>query len=444
MGKLKNKLTVIGAGLAGCEAVWQAARRGIDVTLYEMKPKKYSPAHKIDGFSELVCSNSLGTTADNHASGILKKEMTGAGSLIMEAAYETRVPAGGSLAVDRNLFSEYITNKIDSLKNVTVIKEEVASLDDIDRLTIVATGPLTSESLSESIKLKVDAEYLYFYDAIAPIVAAESIDSEKTYFASRYDKGDPDYLNCPFSEEEYKYFIAELLKGDTVKLHEFEREINYEACMPVETLASKGEDTLRFGAMKPVGLYDKKHDRMPYAVVQLRKEDINGDYYNLVGFQTKLKYNEQKRIFSMIPGLENADFVRCGSLHRNTFINAPMLLDEHLRLKSDPAVMFAGQITGVEGYLESTAMGLFAGIAATCILRGESMPLPKETTAIGALLHFLKGGGLSEKKRFQPSGVNFGIFPELDKKYKKKVRKEMYALRAAEDFTVWREAVLKL
>jgi len=437
MQSKNNSLSIIGAGLAGSEACYQAARRGVDVTLYEMKPVKYSPAHKIEGFSELVCSNSLGTTAENHAAGILKAEMAGADSLIIEAAFKTRVPAGGSLSVDRQLFSDYITEKLTSLDNVTIVRDEVTSLDDIDGMKIVATGPLTSDALSESIKQKIDAEYLYFYDAIAPIIAAESIDEEKTYFASRYDKGDPDYLNCPFTEDEYKTFIAELLKGDTVKLREFEKEVNYDACMPVETLASKGEDTLRFGAMKPVGLYDKKHDCMPYAVLQLRKEDINGDYYNMVGFQTKLKYQEQKRIFSMIPGLENADFVRCGSLHRNTFINAPKLLDSYLRLKSDPTVMFAGQITGVEGYLESTAMGLITGIAAKYIMSGEEMPLPKETTSMGALLNYLK----SDAKHFQPSGVNFGIYPPLLKKYRKKERKEAYARRAHEDFASFSAAI---
>jgi methylenetetrahydrofolate--tRNA-(uracil-5-)-methyltransferase len=430
---MKNSVTIIGAGLAGAEACWQAAKRGVDVTLYEMKPKKFSPAHKADGFAELVCSNSLGTTQETHASGILKSEMKGAGSLIIDAAFNCRVPAGGSLAVDRELFSNYITKKIADLPNVTIVREEVTDIDDIAGLKIIATGPLTSDALSESIKRKVDAEYLYFYDAIAPIVAADSINYEKTYFASRYDKGDPDFLNCPFTEAEYKAFYKELINGDKVKLKEFEKEVNYEACMPIETLAETGENTLCFGPMKPVGLYDKKHDTMPYAVVQLRKEDVNGEYYNLVGFQTKLKYGEQKRIFKMVPGLENAEFARYGSLHRNTFINAPKLLDSYLRLNSDESVMFAGQITGVEGYLESTAMGLITGIAASKILRGEDMPLPPPTTAIGALLQHLK----TESKNFQPSGVNFGLFPPLDKKYKKKVRKEMYAKRAAEAISGW-------
>ncbi len=287
---MKNSITIIGAGLAGAEACWQAARRGVGVTLYEMKPKRFSKAHEYSGFGELVCSNSLGAISITNASGVLKDELTAAGSLIMEAAAHCKVPAGGALAVDRKLFSDYITEKISALNNVTVINEEVTDLAAVTGTRIVATGPLTSAALSDSIQKKIGEEYLYFYDAIAPIVSAESIDLKKAYFASRYDKGDPDYLNCPFDEDEYDDFIRELLSGEQVKLREFEREINYDACMPVETLASKGVDTLRFGAMKPVGLFDKRRGRMPYAVVQLRKEDLNGDYYNLVGFQTKLKY----------------------------------------------------------------------------------------------------------------------------------------------------------
>jgi methylenetetrahydrofolate--tRNA-(uracil-5-)-methyltransferase len=431
---MKNSISIIGAGLAGAEACWQAASRGVKVTLYEMKPKRFSPAHKIEGFGELVCSNSLGAVSLSNASGILKEELKTAGSLIMDAAMDSRVPAGGSLAVDRNLFSKYITDKINSLGNVTVVKEEIADLDAIAGIKIVATGPLTSQALSDNIKKKINEEYLYFYDAIAPIVSAESIDYDKTYFATRYDKGDPDFLNCPFDEDEYKNFITALLAGGQVKIKEFEREINYDACMPIETLASKGEDTLRFGPMKPVGLIDKRTGRMPYAVLQLRKEDAGGDYYNLVGFQTKLKYGEQKRIFSMVPGLENAEFVRFGSLHRNTFINSPKLLDDNLRLKTDDNIIFAGQITGVEGYLESTAMGLFTGIAAPHILKGEgALPRPPPTTALGALLQHLK----SERKNFQPSGINFGIFPPLEKRYSKKIRKEMYAKRAIADFKKW-------
>jgi methylenetetrahydrofolate--tRNA-(uracil-5-)-methyltransferase len=434
---MKNNLSIIGAGLAGTEACWQAAARGIKVTLYEMKPKKFSSAHKSEAFGELVCSNSLKAVSLSNASGVLKEELKYADSLIMDAAYRSRVPAGGSLAVDREIFSKYITDKISSLDNVKIVREEVVSLDDIDGLKIVATGPLTSETLSEDIIKKIDAECLYFYDAIAPIVSADSIDYDKTYFASRYDKGDPDFLNCPLTQDEYKNFVKELLAGDKVKLREFEKEINYDACMPIETLAETGENTLCFGAMKPVGLYDKKRDQMPYAVVQLRKEDINGDYYNLVGFQTKLKYKEQKRIFSMIPGLENAEFVRYGSLHRNTFINSPKLLDEYLRLKSDKNIIFSGQITGVEGYLESTAMGLLTGIAASFLLNGKDTPLPPPTTALGALLQHLK----TESKKFQPSGINFGLFPPLKKKYNKKIKREMYAKRALEDIKVWKESV---
>ncbi len=430
---MKNNISIIGAGLAGAEACWQAASRGLSVTLYEMKPERFSPAHKMEGFGELVCSNSLGSTADANAPGILKKELTAANSLIMEAARECRVPAGGSLAVDRELFSTYITKKISSLENVKIIREEVSDIDAIEGLKIIATGPLTSEALSESIRQKIGGEYLYFYDAIAPIIAADSIDLDKAYFASRYDKGDPDFLNCPFDEAEYKHFIKELLAGDTVKLREFEKEINYDACMPIETLAEKGEDTPRFGPLKPVGLFDARNDRLPYAVLQLRKEDKEGTYYNLVGCQTKLKYPEQKRIFSMIPGLGNAEFIRYGSLHRNTFINAPKLLDEQMRLNSDANVMFSGQVTGVEGYLESTAMGLITGIAASYIMRGEQLPLPPATTAIGALLAHLS----SETKNFQPSGVNFGLFKPHEKHYKKKIRREMYAKRAAEEFNKW-------
>lgn len=431
---MSNKLTVIGGGLAGAEACFQAASRGIAVTLYEMRPEKFTPAHTSAHLAELVCSNSLGAISTENASGVLKNELKTMGSLIMEAAEKFRVPAGGALAVDRNLFAQYITDRLTMLENVTIKRGEVTDLDSIDGLKIVATGPLTSNALSENIKKKIGDEYLYFYDAIAPIVSAESIDTEKTYFASRYDKGEPDYLNCPFDEDEYKNFLKELLAGEKVKLKEFEREVNYDACMPVETLAESGCDTLRFGPMKPVGLFDYKRDRMPYAVVQLRREDINGDYYNLVGFQTKLKYGEQKRIFSMIPGLANAEFVRYGSLHRNTFINAPKLLDEQLRLKSDTSVMFSGQITGVEGYLESTAMGLYTGIVASNILCGKSsMDGPPASTAIGALLEHLR----SDRKHFQPSGINFGLFLPLEKKYSKKLRKEMYGIRGAEDFKKW-------
>lgn len=429
---MNKHLTVIGAGLAGCEAAWQAANRGVKVTLYEMKPNKFSPAHHKSDFAELVCSNSLRADGLSNAVGLLKEEMRQLGSLIMEAADATKVPAGGALAVDRDGFAKYVTDKIRSHENITVIEEELSKIPE-EGTVIIATGPLTSEPMQESIAELIGSDYLHFYDAAAPIVTLESIDLTRAYYASRYGKGDgTDYINCPMNKEEYTAFYNELVSAETAELKEWDKKINvFEGCMPVEIMASRGFDTLRFGPMKPVGLPNPHEDnKLPYAVLQLRRDNFEGTLYNLVGFQTHLKFPEQKRVFGMIPGLENADFVRYGVMHRNTFLNSPDLLDNCYRLKKDSRIFFAGQMTGVEGYVESASSGLLCGLNAARILNGEE-PIDFTTkTAIGALSNYVS---LGSNTAFQPMNVNFGIIDSLDERIRdKKERYERISRRALE------------
>jgi len=434
---MTNNITIIGGGLAGCEAAWQAASRGIAVSLYEMKPEKFSPAHELAGLAELVCSNSLRGDSLDNAVGLLKEELRRVDSLFMEAAEATRVPAGGALAVDRLKFSEYITAKISSHPLITVSRKEITAVPP-DGIVIIASGPLTSDPLAESIGM-IAGSYLYFYDAIAPIVTTESIDKSIVYAASRYGKGDgDDYLNCPFNEAEYTAFIEAILAAEKVPAREFEKVIHFEGCMPIEELASRGVDTLRFGAMKPVGLDNPATGREPYAVVQLRKENLAGTLHNLVGFQTKMTWPEQKRIFRMIPGLQHAEFARLGSMHRNTFINSPALLQSTLQLQSDPRIFFAGQITGVEGYVESAGSGFIAGLNAARVANGMAIIAPPPESALGALVQHVTN---ADVKHFQPMNVNYGLFPAIAGKIKKKEKRGMLAERALAEIDRWKEEV---
>jgi methylenetetrahydrofolate--tRNA-(uracil-5-)-methyltransferase len=429
-------ISIIGGGLAGCEAAWQTANRGIPVTLFEMKPHRFSEAHALPSLAELVCSNSLRGAGLENAVGLLKEEMRRLGTLFMTAADETRVPAGGALAVDRELFSRFITEKIESHPLITLVREEITEIPE-QGIVILASGPLTSDPLARAISA-LTGPYLYFYDAIAPIVTAASIDMSTVFRASRYGKGDgDDYLNCPMSKEEYNAFIAELLAGDKVATRDFEKLIHFEGCMPVEEMASRGPDTLRFGPLKPVGLVDPRTGKEPYAVVQLRMENREATLYNLVGFQTKLTYPEQKRIFRMIPGLEQAEFVRLGSMHRNTFINAPQILADTLQMKTEPRILFAGQITGVEGYVESAATGFLAGITASLLIQhgpDAAIPVPPATTAHGALIRHITE---ADPHHFQPMNINFGLFPAITGRMKKAERRSRLAERALHDLDTW-------
>ncbi len=405
-----NKVTIIGAGLAGCEAAWQLSNMGISVDLYEMKPKKYSPAHKYQGFAELVCSNSLKASRLDSAAGLLKEEMRILGSLIVPCAYETAVAAGGALAVDRTAFSDLVTEKIKSKDNINIIYDELKEIPDGN--VIIATGPLTSDALADSIS-EICGSYLSFFDAAAPIVSFESLDKNLVFFASRYGRGDDDYINCPMNKEEYLEFYNALISAESAELKEHDREFFkvYEGCMPIEVLAKRGEDTMRFGPLKPVGLTDPRTGKRPYAVVQLRKENNEGTMYNLVGFQTNLKFGEQKRVFSMITGLKDAEFLRYGVMHRNSFVNSPKLLNSDFSMKEHKNIFFAGQITGVEGYIESAASGIMAGINMARRLNGkETFTLPKETM-IGALSAYISDESV---KDFQPMGCNMGILPSLE------------------------------
>jgi len=429
-----ESITVIGGGLAGCEATWQIARRGGRVCLYEMKPLAYSPAHTSPGLAEIVCSNSFKSESLENGHGILKAEMALLDSLILRVAQETRVPAGGSLAVDREAFSGGITAFLEKLERVEVVREEVTAVPQ-EGIIIVATGPLTSEALSLEIQ-KITGVPLFFYDAISPIVTAESIDDEKTFRASRYGKGGDDYINCPLEKEAYYRFVDALVQAEKVPLRDFEKRYLFEGCLPVEELASRGKDTLAFGPLKPVGLIDPRTGRQPFAVIQLRHENRYGTLYNLVGFQTRLKLEEQRRVFRMIPGLEQAEFVRYGSIHRNTFIDSPGLLDESLHLRKDPRLFFAGQITGVEGYMESTAIGLLAGINAWQVIEGKGPAIPPITTALGALIHYITH---SSTIPFQPMNVNFGLFPPPPGKVKGRRKKQLLAQRALADLKDWKE-----
>ena len=430
-----SPVTIIGGGLAGCEAAWQLLRRGHAVHLCEMKPQKFSPAHKMEQLAELVCSNSFKSNSPDSAPGLLKDEMRKLNSLLLAVADQTAVAAGSALAVDRAAFADNVEAKLKEQKGFTLSRAEIIEIPS-DTLTIVTTGPLTSDSLAQSVNSMLGGDYLYFYDAIAPIVEADSINMEKVYWASRYDKGTPDYLNCPLSAEEYKRFRQELLAGEKVGAKSFEEVKHFEGCLPIEVLALRGEDTLAFGPMKPVGLIDPKTGTMPYAVVQLRRENISGTLLNLVGFQTKLTWPEQERIFRLIPGLENAEFARLGSIHRNTYINSPALLQPSLQLKTNPNIFFAGQITGVEGYMESTAMGLLAGLNAAFAIEGKQLKPPPPATAIGALLHYITSP--ESEANFQPMNINFGILQHLPvKRMKKKEKQALYAKQALRAFNGW-------
>jgi methylenetetrahydrofolate--tRNA-(uracil-5-)-methyltransferase len=433
-----NHITIIGGGLAGCEAAWQAAREGASVTLIEMKPERYSPAHHSDRLGELVCSNSLRGIGLQGAVGCLKEEMRRCGSLIMQAADATTVPAGGALAVNRDDFAAYITAQIEQHPLITLERQEVTTIPEQGKV-IIATGPLTSEALSQEIARLTGSEHLYFYDAIAPIIEADSIDMDIVWRASRYDKGGADYLNCPLNAEQYKQFINDLTTAETVPYHNFEKAIHFEGCMPIEVLAARGEQTLAFGAMKPVGLTDPRTGNKSTGIVQLRMEDKQGQLFNMVGFQTKLTHPEQKRIFRTIPGLENAEFARYGGMHRNTFINAPTCLDKNQQLKNDPRIVFAGQITGVEGYVESAASGFLAGLTVARQLQGKPLELPPATSAFGALLTHLTE---SDAQNFQPANVNYGLFPLLeDRKRKRSERRLAMAERALTDLAVWWQSI---
>lgn len=423
---MNNKVNVIGLGLAGCEATYQLAKRGILVDAYEMKPTKFSDAHNSPDFAEIVCSNSFKSEDLGTASGCLKAEMQELDSLILRVAEKTRVPAGSALAVDRDKFSELVTKEIESLSGVNIIKTEVTTLD-LSVPTIVATGPLTSDALSTEIKKLIGSDNLHFYDASAPIIDANTLDLSKTFSAARFGKGTSDYINCPMNKEEYFAFVEELIKAERVELHQFEKSEIFEGCMPIEVMASRGKDTLRFGTLRPVGLTDSEGKR-PFAVVQLRKESNNNNLYNLVGFQTNLKFGEQKRVFSMIPALKNAEFIKYGVMHRNSFINAPKHLNFDFSVKNVDNLYIAGQLSGVEGYMESTASGMMAGIYLANKMLGKSLdPLPK-TTIIGAITNYIT---TADPNNFQPMNANFGILSELDEIIKDKaLRKQKYSERA--------------
>ncbi|MRQ31352.1 FADH(2)-oxidizing methylenetetrahydrofolate--tRNA-(uracil(54)-C(5))-methyltransferase TrmFO [Bacillus anthracis] len=421
-------VNVIGAGLAGSEAAYQIAKRGVQVRLYEMRPVRQTPAHHTDKFAELVCSNSLRANTLTNAVGVIKEEMRLMDSVIIRAADECSVPAGGALAVDRHEFAAKVTEYVKNHPNVTVMNEEITEIP--EGPTIIATGPLTSPDLSAQLKELTGEDYFYFYDAAAPIVEKDSIDMNKVYLKSRYDKGEAAYLNCPMTEEEFDRFYEALIAAETVPLKEFEKEIFFEGCMPVEVMASRGRQTLVFGLMKPVGLEDPKTGKTPYAVVQLRQDDAAGTLYNIVGFQTHLKWGPQKEVLQLIPGLENAEIVRYGVMHRNTFINSPNLLRPTYQYKQRDDLFFAGQMTGVEGYVESAASGLLAGINAARLVKGEEPVVLPPVTAMGSMANYITA---TNAKNFQPMNANFGLFAPLEKKIKKKAeRNEAYATRALE------------
>ena len=432
---MKEYVNVYGAGLAGCEAAWQLAVRGIKVRLYEMKPHKYTPAHHSEGFAELVCSNSLRSDRVTNAVGLLKEELSRMGSLIMEAALATRVPAGSALAVDRKLFSDYVTERIKSHENIEIVNEEVCDIDP-DAVTVIATGPLTSDKMAEYIEKELGCGGLHFFDAAAPIVDFSTVNMDVAFFASRYDKGDADYINCPMNKEQYDAFYQALVSAEEAELKDFDREMQkelkvFEGCMPVEVMAKRGYDTLRYGPLKPVGLVDKRTGEESYAVVQLRKENAEGSMYNLVGFQTHLTFPEQRRVFRLIPGLENAEFLRYGIMHRNTYLNSPGLLCADYSMKERRSVFFAGQMTGVEGYIESTGSGFVAGINAARRIMGLEPIIFPRTTMIGAMAHYVENGGTGD---FVPMNANFGIVEPLPVRVKggKVARYEVVAARALE------------
>jgi methylenetetrahydrofolate--tRNA-(uracil-5-)-methyltransferase len=445
-----GRVRIIGAGLAGSEAAWQCARRGIAVELYEMRPIRSTPAHQTEDFAELVCSNSLKSDSPNTAPWLLKEEMRRAGSLLIEIARGCAVPAGHALAVDRTIFAARVTDAVCREPLITVRREEVARIDE-DQITIIATGPLTSDALTEEIaRLSADRDNpelsragvpaphrLYFYDSISPIVEADSIDMTKVYLAARYDKGSADYINCPMTKEDYDQFCDVLLAAQSVEERDWETLNYFEACLPIEEIARRGRDTLRFGPMKPVGLKDPRTGRMPYAVVQLRQENLRADSYNLVGFQNHLRFGEQARVLRMIPGLENARFLRYGQIHRNTYINAPSLLAETLQMKAHPQVLFAGQICGVEGYVESIATGLMAGITASALAVDARPVAPPRATAFGSLAHYITH---SDPKNFQPVNITFDLLPPLETRIRdRQERHKMQCQLALTQFEAWME-----
>jgi methylenetetrahydrofolate--tRNA-(uracil-5-)-methyltransferase len=432
-------INIVGGGLAGCEAAWQAANLGVQVNLYEMRKAAHkTPAHQTDGLAELVCSNSFRNDDLNSAIGLLHEEMRRCNSLILKAADQTKLPAGSALAVDRDIFSQIIEQHLAEHPNVTIINECITTLP-TEGNWIIATGPLTTDSLMQDIIKISGADNLAFFDALAPIVYKEGIDFSKAWFQSRYDKGDgKDYINCPLSKEQYYQFVEDLIQGDKTEFKDWEKDTPYfDGCLPIEVMAERGKDTLSFGPMKPVGLTNPNSDDKPFAVVQLRQDNKLGTLYNIVGFQTKLKYKAQKEIFTKIPGLENVEFARLGGIHRNSFINSPILLSKHLQFKERPNIRFAGQITGVEGYVESAACGLLAGLFAGQELLEQEITIPPIETALGALLNHITGG--AEADCFQPMNVNFGLFIPLEKKCKKADRKAAYAKRALEKLSEWLE-----
>ncbi|MCU1285228.1 MAG: gid protein [Acidobacteriales bacterium] len=418
---MTTRIKIIGAGLAGSEAAYQCAKRGVAVDLYEMRPVRSTPAHQTSDFAELVCSNSLKSESENSAPWVLKQEMRRAGSLLLDCAHAASVPAGHALAVDRDLFAKRVTEAISNEPLITVHREEVTQINDADpnTLTVIATGPLTSDALSLEIARLSGSTHLYFYDSISPIVEFDSIDMEKCYFAARYDKGTADYINCPFTKEEYERFLDALLEAQSVEGKDWEKLNYFESCLPIEEIARRGRDTLRFGPMKPVGLRDPKTGRIPYAVVQLRSENLRADSYNIVGFQNHLKFGEQARVMRLIPGLENAKFLRFGQIHRNTYINAPTLLGPSLAMKARPNVFFAGQISGVEGYTESIATGQLVGLHIAARALGNDLPPVPRDSALGSLVNYICN---AEAKRFQPANITFDLLPVLEEQTRRRVR----------------------
>ena len=425
---MENNVIIIGGGLAGCEAAYQMAKRGIHVNLYEMKPSKFSPAHNNNDLAEIVCSNSFKSNLITNACGLLKQELRILGSLLIKIADETSVPAGQALAVDREEFSKKVTQKLSKYENINIIREEVTKIPENENI-VIATGPLTSEKLAEKISKITGVDKLYFYDAAAPIIEKDSINMDIAFWGDRYGKGDASYINLPMNKKEYEKFYNELVNAEVINLHDFEKKEIFEGCMPIEVMAKRGIDTLRFGPLKPVGFIDKRTNKRPYAIVQLRQDNKEGTIFNMVGFQTNLKFGEQKRVFSLIPGLENAEFVKYGVMHRNTYINSTILLDNTYNLKKNPNIYFAGQITGVEGYVESIASGMVVGInIANKILNKPKVIFPK-FTMIGSLADYIS----TENKKFQPMNANFGILPKLENKIKdKKEKYEKYAKRSLE------------
>ncbi len=442
---MAQNIKVIGAGLAGSEAAWQCARRGLAVDLYEMRPVRTTPAHQTPHFAELVCSNSLKSDSENTAPWVLKEEMRRAGSLLLEIARATQVPAGHALAVDRDVFAQKVTETLEREPLVHIHREEVTSINEADEITVIATGPLTSDALAAEIQcLSANEEgtRLFFYDSISPIVEADSIDMSRVYMAARYDKGTADYINCPFTREEYDRFYDALISAQSVDGHEWEKLNYFESCLPIEEIGRRGRDTLRFGPMKPVGLRDPRTGQRPYAVVQLRQENLRADSYNIVGFQNHLKFGDQAQVLRLVPGLENARFLRYGQIHRNTYINSPALLTETLQMKQHLNVLFAGQISGVEGYVESIATGLIAGITAAALANQTSATPPPRASGFGSLIHYITH---ADARDFQPANITFDLLPAWEQKIRdKKERHRLQCERALREFDAWLESITEL